>query len=559
MQNQSKAAPRGENTLCVWIYLKKDSISSDLFYKAPISQRVQRRLQKVRPAADAIWEDFYPVASIEQAIAEKVLKIRRYSRALLAFSADVSPEKIPELKRLVWVERIEPLGVFYRSREPLQQTAEPLYKTRDYGPTYEQLQQLNIPAVHDSGLTGRGVRIAILDTGFWKRHRVFAMLLQESRLIAEYDFIFNDYNVADETSADSAATINQSEHGTAIWSEIAGYLPGEYIGGAFNAEFLLAKTEREGSETRTEEDNFVAAVEWADQLGADIITTSLGYRDFDNFEYSFPQLDGKTTVTTQIANWAYGRGIVFISSAGNEANNPHFPDGGLGAPADAFGVLAVGAVDANGVRAGFSSYGPTADGRIKPDLCAMGVDTYVASDYNQASYFRRSNGTSFAAPLIASAAALILEKHPHWGPAEVYSELKKSASRADNPDQQYGWGIPDIWRSIFLGEKPVLPPIDVFAGEIRLYPNPSNGVTNIVFAYPVIFNAVLPTASLEIVDLWGKILWRESYPEIGAGSRFWIAWNPFETLGRALPSGMYIVRLLISGEQVALGKMQVVR
>ncbi|PIV38880.1 MAG: hypothetical protein COS29_05570, partial [Candidatus Omnitrophica bacterium CG02_land_8_20_14_3_00__42_8] len=241
---------------------------------------------------------------------------------------------------------------------------------------------MNIPAVHDSGLTGNGIRIAIFDTGFNKDHPAFQRIIDEERLIAGHDFIFNDENVQDEIPDDTTSEGNQDGHGTSVWSEIGAYVPGTMIGAAYRAEFILAKTERLGSETSVEEDNYVAAIEWADRLGVDVISTSLGYRTFDNFEYSFSDLDGETAVTTQAVNWAFRRGIIVAVAAGNEGNDPHYPDGGLGSPADAFGALSVGAVDGNGVIAAFSSHGPTADGRVKPDLCARGVSAYLAIDYS---------------------------------------------------------------------------------------------------------------------------------------------------------------------------------
>jgi len=247
------------------------------------------------------------------------------------------------------------------------------------------------------------------------------------------------------------------------------------VGAAYDAEFLLAKTEYVASETPVEEDNYIFAIEWADSLGADIITSSLAYRDFEDTTYSFSVLDGKTAPLSIAVNKAFSRGIVVVSAAGNFAN--YYEDGGLYTPADAFGVITVGAVDSEGRIAPFSSHGPTYDGRIKPDVCAMGIGNFVAYG-GKDSLFGYGSGTSFATPLIAGSCALILQAHPDWGPADVLNALRLAGNRALSPDNRYGWGIPDI-ADIVL-RMPELR-MEISAGKVVSVPNPTNGFAKLVF------------------------------------------------------------------------------
>ena len=498
--------------------------------------------------------DYGPSKEIIKTIKDNVLEIRHYSRVLKAFSAVISMENYLIIKNIEFVDRIEPLRTFVKRRrietfwfpeKDLQKISE---EENFYGESYKQLNQLNIPTAQDLGLTGKGIRIALIDAGFRKDHRAFKKILDENRLIAEHDFIFNDSNVQNENTEDMQ--YNQSSHGTSVWSLIGGFVPDTLIGAAYGAEFLLAKTERIGSETRTEEDNYVAAIEWADSLGADIISTSLAYRDFDDgFCYDYNELDGLTAVTTIAANWAYERGILFVTAAGNYATA--FPDGGLYTPGDAYGALTVGAVDENGNIAGFSSHGPTADGRIKPDLCAMGVNDYVARDYSIDSY-GTGGGTSYSTPLIAGAAALILERYPNWGPSDIINELKKYSSKSNNPDDHYGWGIPDVCKTIIKNERIVK------RGEITVFPNPTMKSTN--FCCKLSFRSLAENkpAELRVFDLSGRLVWNFIIQPRLTGENGYVKWNLRNCYGRKVPTGIYLVYLK-TGKEEKIGKFLIIK
>ncbi|MCX6835114.1 MAG: S8 family serine peptidase, partial [candidate division Zixibacteria bacterium] len=218
-----------------------------------------------------------------------------------------------------------------------------------------------------------------------------------------------------------------------------GYAPGRLIGPAFGANFILCKTEDISSETAVEEDNWVAALEFADSVGTDVISTSLSYSDW----YQYADMDGQTAVISRAASTCDALGIVMVPAAGNSGP----ASGTVRAPADAFDILSVGAVDRSAIIATFSSRGPTFDGRIKPEVCAMGVETYGAGTLSDGSY-RYASGTSLAAPLVAGAACLILEARPELTPAMVRRALQGTASRSSQLDNDYGWGVIDVGKAL---------------------------------------------------------------------------------------------------------------
>ncbi len=292
-----------------------------------------------------------------------------------------------------------------------------------YGTSKGQLTQLKVPQVHNKGFAGQGEIVAIFDSGFRKDHVAFA----GHEIVAEKDFVFDDNNVSNGQSADS--------HGTSTWSCVNGEAPGTLYGPAYKAKVILASTEDIRSETVVEEDNWVGAVEFADRLGATVISSSLGYTDW----YLPDDYDGVTAVTSRVASMAARKGILVVNSAGNSGPGAST----LGAPADANNILAVGAVTANGSIADFSSRGPTADGRIKPEVVAQGVFTFVATDFST-NTFGRSSGTSFSCPLTAGCAAVLFSARQDWTPLQVREAIMKTASQAASPDNTFGYGVVNL-------------------------------------------------------------------------------------------------------------------
>ena len=395
------------------------------------------------------------------------IHIRYYSHALNAFSFSVD-ENIPKtISKMKYVQGITQISPMYQLAIPQPIKVQQLFKTTSdsfYGEMYEQLNILGIPELHKKGITGDGVRIGIVDAGFNKSLDAFSKIINENRLIAERDFVFDDNNTSDE-SEDGENGYIQS-HGTGTWSIIGAYVEGEQVGGAYNAEFVIAKTEDIRSETRIEEDNFVAAIEWFDSLDVDIVSSSLAYRDFDGDinDYSYEDMDGKTTAVAKICNWAADREIIIVTAMGNEANT--YPDinQSIWSPADAFGVIAVGATDFSGEVASFSSRGPTSDGRIKPDISAPGVGVFRA-DLNGG--ISAGNGTSYSTPLIASGIALLKQIYPEWTLNDMINAFSEN-SYLPNSNNDIGYGIPNFNQiAINSFEK------DTIKSTIKIWPNPT--------------------------------------------------------------------------------------
>ncbi|MCD6440879.1 MAG: S8 family peptidase [Candidatus Marinimicrobia bacterium] len=550
-----------EIPLRVWLFLDESKLSADNTQPIIFPEKTLNRLNKKGLYSDNLFSNSEPSKSIYDQISLHVYKINYYSRSLRAYSAIVYPSQIQALEQLPIIRQIQAIRTF--KKKPIVETAESskiLNKSEAdqpiYGNTYAQLAQLNIPAAHDSGYTGRNVRIAIIDAGFYKDHAAFKRIIDDNRLIAERDFIFNDNNVQDEIHEDTTSGGAQANHGTSVWSVIGGYEPYVYIGAAYNAEFLLAKTEKIGSESIIEEDRFVAAVEWAEACGADIISSSVAYRDFDNAaeDYFFEDLDGKTSNSAKAINWAFERGVLPVISAGNDAQR-FLQDGGLLTPSDAHGALTVGAVDHNGQIAGFSSHGPTTDGRIKPDLCALGVYTYVASA-SSASQYRFRSGTSFATPLIAGAAALLMEKFPDLPPAQIIERLKKYASLSDSPDNRYGWGIPNTFRSLFEKDSSFIPNFYT-EKTISAFPNPALQEVTFFFQWTNTI-PLAATTTFFVHNSIGQTVWKYSLTPKIAGLNEQIVWSLKNPQGKGVSSGVYFLSVK-DGDKFLRGKLLVLR
>ncbi|MCK5785968.1 MAG: S8 family serine peptidase [Candidatus Sabulitectum sp.] len=374
-----------------------------------------------RIASGTAQADVYDLPPFSEYIEEVEVvssrSIRTSSRYLNAVSVILTTAQIEILLAEPFVREIRPVGVSTFTPE------EDIPAPDGYGLSRSQLEQVNILALHQRGWTGSGVVIGMLDSGFELVHPC----LQSVDVLGAWDFVNNDSIVGWQAEDSSSLP----SHGTKTLSVIAGYSPGSYVGGSFNSSFLLAKTEDVSDEYEQEEDFWVAGLEWLETGGADLVSSSLGYTDW----YEPSQMDGNTAVTTIAADLAASRGMVVWNSAGNDGPG----ETSLVAPADGDSVFAVGAVDGSGTIASFSSRGPTADGRIKPDGCARGLNSVFAT-YNGTGY-STGGGTSFAAPLVASAAACIASAHPDWGMMRVYEALKTTSDRFSNPDNTYGYGI----------------------------------------------------------------------------------------------------------------------
>jgi subtilisin family serine protease len=325
----------------------------------------------------------------------------------------------------------------------------------------DQNTMLGIDTMLSEGYNGAGLTIAVMDAGFRSvnLHTAFQHLFSSNRILGVWDLVANDGSVFEDHN-----------HGAEVLSNIAANHPGELVSGGHGASFYLFRTETVAEEFELEPVLLARAVEMSDSLGVDIINISLGYNTFDNptQDYTIAMLDGKTTISSRTLSEAAKKGMVVVTSAGNYGANVSW-DGRITAPADADSILAVGAVNAQGERAGFSSTGPTADGRIKPDVAAQGVANKVANASTVDNYSFK-NGTSFAAPCVAALVAGFWQAYPQLTAKEVVQIIKQSGSIAAQPNNMLGYGIPNYRRAkTLVGIKQLLQN----AEPLTLYPNPA--------------------------------------------------------------------------------------
>jgi len=362
---------------------------------------------------------------------------------------------------------------FYIENESFRQTTDNGDQSIDssyYGFAFHQINQLNGIALHEAGFTGAGVLIGICDGGFSGADQIslFDAAREEGRLLGTRDFVNGGADV-----------YNNSAHGTAVWGLIGGKVENTYVGTAPDAMFFLCRTEDTRTENVIEEYNWVSGVELLDSIGADIMNSSLGYITFDNpmMDHIYEQMDGNTCVITIGAEIACSRGILVVNSAGNEGSE-YNTWRWIGAPADGEHVFSIGAVDADGVRASFSSIGPTYDGRIKPDVMAHGKDVYIATGYEND--FRQGSGTSYSSPVTCGMTACLMQAMPDKKPQDVRDCIRRAGDNADNPDGFYGYGIPDYEKAMNLLS--INETEDDANPMIKIYPNPSDGVIFVDFA-----------------------------------------------------------------------------
>jgi len=380
-----------------------------------------------------------------------------------------------------------------------------------------QLSMLGLDQMHADGITGEGVMVAIFDGGFQGVNQIapFAPLFEQGRvnLSLSYDFVGGSANV-----------FQYDDHGTEVFSVIAAQVPDSYIGGAYNASFQLYVTEEVRSEYRIEEYNWMAAAERADSAGVDVISSSLGYYDFDDNTMDYPKsaMDGNTAIVTKAATWASERGILVVTSAGNEGNIASWRI--VTAPADADNIIAVGNVGLTGSKSGSSSTGPTADGRIKPDLSALGMMVRVITKDGG---LGSASGTSLAAPLVTSLVAGLLQKYPDVTNTELIDLMKKTATKGSAPDNLTGWGVPSYVAVVNYktqgGQE----------NQMDLYPNPAS--TDTVTLSPRNPND-FPDARVELLDARGIRLAQWSH-------RFNWSNSTFQLPLADLKSGLYFVRV----------------
>ena len=327
---------------------------------------------------------------------------------------------------------------------------------------FDQVAMIKGHRLHELGFMGKGISIAVLDGGFGKadRYESLANTRNEGRIADVVDFVYPRKNIY-ECNA----------HGAMVLSIMAGEKDGVLYGTAPEATYYLLRTEDTGSEWPCEEDNWVAAAEYADSAGVDVINTSLGYTTFDDaeFDYSYNDLNGKVSRISQGATLAASKGIIVVASAGNEGNDAWRY---VGVPADAEKVITVGALDSAGDKAAFSSVGPTYDRRVKPDVVAMGSQVVVETG---AGVYGLGSGTSFSAPVISGMIACLVQAFPNLPAEKIKSELLVSASQYNSPDSAMGYGIPDFYKAYQLLAREN----NASHADFLVYPNPFSTLLNI--------------------------------------------------------------------------------
>lgn len=401
-----------------------------------VTARARQRRLRAHPGVIVRASDLPPCARYQAAVEATGARVRTRSHWLNALSVSATPRQVARIASLPFVARVRRVAGRARPSGAVRDgdaAGRPVgLATQVAAAVDRQLALLQVPALWECGLTGRGVVVGVQDTGFLLSHRAFARL----RVLAQRDFVQGDETTANQPGEPSG----QHDHGTKVLSLLAGREPGVFSGVAPEVSVLLAKIDDVGLNTPIEDDWWVAGLEWLEQQGADLVTSSIGYCAGGGA--CLAQLkDGKTEPTTIAARAAIREGVVVVSSASNRGPGAT----SIEAPADGDGVIAVGAVTLAGEILGFSGRGPTFDQRIKPDVVAPG-EGVVAADPAGGQY-ATVGGTSVAAPLVAGVVALLLQRYPSLGPAEVLARLTSTASRAATPDNDYGWGLVDGLRA----------------------------------------------------------------------------------------------------------------
>ena len=358
---------------------------------------------------------------------------------------------------------------------------------------------------------------------------------------------------------DTVTSIGLFEHGTTTLSVMGGRKPGVYIAPAYGCNVALGRTEDSGSEKPIEMVYWGMGAEWADSLGADIISSSLGYNLFPDSagtDISYPMLDGHTTIVTRAAEIAAAKGILVVNSAGNDGNNARVGRK-ISAPGDANGdsVLTIAAVDSNGVRASFSSKGPTFDNRIKPDLAAQGVADLMVDPVNgDPNIYKRQSGTSYSAPLVAGLAACIMQARPTWPPVWIIQALKRTASHAALPDTLTGWGIPDGLAALrYVPDTLHVPDPN---GPLAMYFSGPNPLRHAGPAATVRLSLGLgsPPAAyrVRVFDASGRSVRELASGSISPGVVLSFPWHGDDAHGRTLVPGLYFLALEGAGRRDAV-------
>ncbi len=497
------------------------------------SKAIQRREREKTPV-DSL--DLPVTSSYVQGLrsfSQEILYVSKWLNAAVVVADSTGKkgmEALPYVQKVQWVAKgfISKTGNRMNGEGPM-----PLAKKwaveesfREAAAYDFQNQLLGIPDMHQAGFTGKGVTVAIFDSGFpgLDKAPAFSHLFTNKQVVGQLNVVrpwvkevFRDH-----------------EHGTQVASLVLANQPETLVSGAHQAQVIFAITEDVATEYPVEELNWVRAAEYADSLGADIIQSSLGYLDFDDpkLTYTTAQLDGKTTFVTRGANLAAKRGILVVNSVGNYGSAG---SSSLVAPADAAGILAVGSVTSSSTVSSFSSRGPSADGRIKPELVAFGQNPVLIRGSGQVS---TAAGTSFSAPQITALAAGLWEAKPAWTKDELLTNLIQSGSQYSTPDQNLGYGIPNFRRAYFGA---LLGINEAEEAAWTIYPNPvTNDQIYIRFGQNL-------SLQIQLFDSSGRPVLEKLLQRNATKDPYFLTLNQ-------QPSGLYFIQL-IDGKEIAYQKL----
>ena len=444
-QLKDKLSSVSDNSkVLVWIFFKDKGQRLNKYFDAPgnvVSELSLKRRAKTLNKSSLIDITDLPVCTAYISGLQSLgFELKQISRWFNGVSGFIAKKDFNKLISLSYVQNTD-VVVQYMKIPEIQKPHYELPKISpeaiqsnvlNYGNSLTQNQQINIPALHNLGYKGQGVTICLMDDGVTLlSHNAFSSM----NIIATYDFVNNRTYIGDGQGG-----MGIGNHGTETLSAIGGYLPGLLIGPAYGANFLITKTENSQSNTPLQEDNWIAAMEWADSIGVDITSSSLSHLYYISPypSYTWMSMDGKTSMITKGSLMAARKGIIVVNSAGNNGYDPSHNT--LGVPADADSIITTGADSSNGLRADFSSVGPTFDGRIKPDVMAMGVNVVVANP-DHATEVTLNDGTSFSCPLTAGVCALLLSKNPNLTNMQVRDAIRNTASNHSAPNRLIGWGL----------------------------------------------------------------------------------------------------------------------
>ena len=500
-----------------WVYFK-DKPEETTYLNNPLAMLSQKALDRRTKQNIVIDLKDIPIAKsyIDAVVNATGIKVMAKSKWLNALHITGSETKINDLLGLSFVDHVEFAANDLNKNSLLEKPTQDKFEISEnfnYGSSLNQIEMLKGDFLHQQNNTGQGMTIAVMDAGFpgVDTFSAFQRIRDNNQILGGYDYVNRNTNFYSGIS-----------HGTSVLSTMAGFIDGQLVGTAPDANYYLFITEDASQETPLEESLWVEAAEKADSIGVDIINTSLGYTTFDEarYDYSYADMNGNTTFITRGADIAFSRGMIIVNSAGNSGNNSwHY----INAPADGLNVLTIGAVDMDETITSFSSFGPTFDGRIKPDANAKGGGATII---NSSGTVTTGSGTSFASPIICGVIACFWQAYPDKTNAEIVQIIRESGHLYGTPTDHEGYGIPNFETAFIT----LTVSDDIIVG-LNFYPNPFKDFIQFQFADNI------NDFQISIFDMLGKKISEKQITKQ----------EPLVRVNN-LAQGIYIMRVELKGE-----------